>query len=83
MIKRGGHADQLSRSTWGLDRFRVRAIKKLLDAGIGGQKRRWAAEALAQKSAILAHGARKRMDETQALIYEALLTDFIGELTHD
>ncbi len=83
VIKRGGHADQLSRSTWGLDRFRVRAIKKLLDAGIGGQKRRWAVEALAQKIAILAHGARKRRDETQALIYEALLTDFIGELAHD
>jgi len=33
LVKRGGHPDQLSRSTWGLDRFRVRAIKKLLDAG--------------------------------------------------
>jgi glycosyltransferase involved in cell wall biosynthesis len=41
VVKRGGHADQLSRSTWGLDRFRARAIKKLLDSGIEGEKRSW------------------------------------------
>jgi GT2 family glycosyltransferase len=79
-IKRGGHEDQLSRSTWGLDRFRVRAIKKLLDAGLRGEKRRWAVEILARKVAILAQGARKRMREGEALVYEALLADFIGEL---
>src|SRR5690349_4705242 len=37
VVKRGGHTDQLSRSTWGLDRFRVRALKKLLDGGIAGE----------------------------------------------
>jgi glycosyltransferase involved in cell wall biosynthesis len=79
-IKRGGHEDQLSRSTWGLDRFRVRAIKKLLDAGLRGEKRRWAVETLARKVAILAQGARKRMHEGEALVCEALLADFIGEL---
>jgi len=80
VVKRGGHADQLSRSTWGLDRFRVRAIKKLLDSGIEGEKRSWSLEALARKVAILAQGARKRGCEGEALGYEALLTDFVGEL---
>jgi glycosyltransferase involved in cell wall biosynthesis len=80
VVKRGGHADQLSRSTWGLDRFRVRAIKKLLDSGMEGEKRRWSLEALARKVAILAQGARKRGCEGEALEYEALLTDFVGEL---
>jgi hypothetical protein len=80
VVKRGGHADQLSRSTWGLDRFRVRAIKKLLDSGIEGEKRSWSLEALARKVAILAQGARKRGCEGEALEYEALLTDFVGEL---
>jgi glycosyltransferase involved in cell wall biosynthesis len=80
VIKRGGHADQLSRSIWGLDRFRVRAIKKLLDSGIAGEKRSWALEALAEKVVILAQGARKRGCEGEALEYEALLTDFVGEL---
>jgi len=80
VIKRGGHADQLSRSTWGLDRFRVRAIKKLLDSGIEGEKRSWSLEALARKVAILAQGARKRGCEGEALEYEALRIDFVGEL---
>ena len=83
VIKRGGHADQLSRSTWGFDRFRVRAIKKLLDSGIEGEKRSWALETLARKAAILAQGARKRGREGKALEYEALLTDFVGELKDD
>ncbi len=80
VVKRGGHADQLSRSTWGLDRFRVRAIKKLLDSGIEGEKRSWSLEALARKVAILAQGARKRGCEGEALEYDLLLTDFVGEL---
>lgn len=80
VIKRGGHADQLSRSTWGLDRFRVRSIKKLLDSGLGGEKRTWAVATLARKVAILAHGARKRRPQREALEYEGLLADFAGEL---
>jgi glycosyltransferase involved in cell wall biosynthesis len=79
-VKRGGHADQLSRSTWGLDRFRVRAIKKLLDSGLRGEKRTWAVAAMARKVKILAQGARKRKLEGEALEYEALLADFTGEL---
>jgi GT2 family glycosyltransferase len=81
VIKRGGHADQLSRSTWGLDRFRVRAIKKLLDSGIDGERRSWALETLVRKAAILTQGARKRGHEGEALEYEALLTNFDGELS--
>jgi glycosyltransferase involved in cell wall biosynthesis len=79
VVKRGGHTDQLSRSTWGLDRFRVVALRKLLDAGIHGEKRAWVLEALARKIAILAHGAGKRGRQSEALNYNALLTGFIGE----
>jgi glycosyltransferase involved in cell wall biosynthesis len=80
VVKRGGHAGQLSRSTWGLDRFRVRSIKKLLDSGLQGEKRRWAIGTMARKVKILAQGARKRRREGEALDYEALLADFTGEL---
>ena len=72
VIKRGGHPDQLSRSTWGLDRFRVRALEKLLATGLGGQERRWILEVLARKVEILARGARKRGKEGEALAYEAI-----------
>ena len=38
VTRRGGHADQLSRSTWGFDRFRVTAIANLLEAGLDPEK---------------------------------------------
>ena len=80
VLKRGGHPDQLSHSTWGLDRFRALALKKLLDAGLQGEKRKWAIEALANKVAILAHGARRRGRESEALDYEGLLIELTGEI---
>ncbi len=83
VLKRGGHPDQLSHFTWGLDRFRVLALRKLLDAGLQGEKRKWAIEALANKVAILANGARRRDKEGEALSYESLLSEFIEEINHD
>jgi GT2 family glycosyltransferase len=79
VIKRGGHADQLSRSTWGFDRFRVRALRKLLRSGVAGERRAWTIDALARKARILAAGARKRGREAEALEYDTLIAEFIGE----
>ncbi|HWP57415.1 MAG TPA: glycosyltransferase [Candidatus Acidoferrales bacterium] len=73
VIKRGGHSDQLSRSLWGLDRFRARSLQKLLDAGLEGERREWVMEALRRKAAILSRGARKRGNEEAARAYEAVL----------
>ena len=81
-IKRGGHGDQLSRSTWGMDRFRILALQKLLHSGLQGEKRRWALEALAVKVAIFTQGARKRGREEEALIYEGTLSKFLGEMKY-
>jgi glycosyltransferase involved in cell wall biosynthesis len=78
VIKRGGHADQLSRSVWGMDRFRVLAITKLLNSGIAGEKRQWALETLRRKSAILANGAIKRGRHGDARKIEALLAELEG-----
>lgn len=83
VIKRGGHADQLSRSIWGLDRFRVKALLKLLRSGIGGDKRIWVVEALRRKAKVLAQGARKREKNSEARIYERLLAEFAGDLNYD
>jgi glycosyltransferase involved in cell wall biosynthesis len=61
VVRRGGHADQLSRRFWGMDRFRVAALVKLLASGrLSPEKRRLALSALAKKCAILARGAAKR-----------------------
>ena len=76
VVKRGGHADQLSRSTWGMDRYRVRALQKLLRAGIGGARRKAALDVLRKKAAILGAGARKRGKVAEAEGFEALLGEF-------
>lgn len=83
VVKRGGHADQLSRSIWGLDRFRLRALLKLLKSGIGGDKRIWAKETLRRKAMILAKGARKRGKDSEARLYEQLLAEFSGDANYD
>ena len=60
IVKRGGHPDQLSRA-WGLDRFRIAAILKLLEAGqLTLSQRRAAVAVLKQKCRVYAGGCRKR-----------------------
>lgn len=78
VTKRGGHADQLSRSVWGMDRFRVLAIAKLLRSGdLVGDQRQWALDTLRKKTAILAAGARKRGRLEDARQFEALMAGFL------
>ncbi|MGH7832308.1 MAG: glycosyltransferase family 2 protein [Candidatus Binatia bacterium] len=74
VVKRGGHENQLSRSTWGMDRFRVFALEKLLASGIDGEKREWVVETLRLKVGVLSAGARKRGKEAEAAEYEEALT---------
>ena len=76
VVKRGGHADQLSRA-WGLDRYRIRALAKLLDAGtLTADQHRAAAATLRDKCRIYAAGCRKRRREAEACRYEALADRF-------
>jgi len=73
VTRRGGHADQLSRSTWGFDRFRVQAIANLIEAGLDPERAGWALEAMTKKVTILAQGFRKRGNEAMAREYEERL----------
>jgi GT2 family glycosyltransferase len=73
VIKRGGHADQLSHSTWGMDRYRIVSLQKLLRAGLAGNRRAAVIEVLRRKAGILANGARKRGKVREAAEFEALL----------
>ena len=60
-IKYGGHADQLSRAFWGMDRFRVQALEKLINsAKLSKTQRSQALEMLVKKIEILLLGAKKR-----------------------
>ena len=60
-IKYGGHVDQLSRAFWGMDRFRVLALEKLINSGkLSKTQRSQALEMLVKKIEILLLGAKKR-----------------------
>ena len=60
-MKYGGHADQLSRAFWGMDRFRVQALEKLINSGkLSKTQRSQALEMLVKKIEILLLGAKKR-----------------------
>jgi GT2 family glycosyltransferase len=64
VIKRGGHADQLSHRFWGMDRFRVSSLCKLLDSSaLSSTQRKQVQKVLLAKCQILAQGAQKRGKE--------------------
>jgi glycosyltransferase involved in cell wall biosynthesis len=76
IIKRGGHDDQLSKGT-GLDKFRIKAIEKIINTGILSEDQyRAALIVLKNKCDIYAAGCRKRGREDQARYYETLAAGF-------
>lgn len=71
--KYGGHDDQLSRQHWGMDRFRVLALSKLLkqtqaDLTLSASQQEQTLAMLEKKNQVLLLGARKH--NNQALIAE-------------
>ncbi len=73
VVKRGGHPGQLSRSTWGLDRWRVAALVKLLASDALGAAERAAVAAVARaKCDVLASGAARRGRDDEAARYRQL-----------
>ncbi|OQX24791.1 MAG: glycosyl transferase [Desulfobacteraceae bacterium IS3] len=69
IIKRGGHEDQLSRAP-GLDKFRIQAIKKIMESGrLSEEQYRAADKVLKEKIAIYAQGCIKRGRADEALNY--------------
>ena len=75
-IKYGGHEDQLSTKYWGMDRFRVVALEKLLAHHIREDEVK---AMLVQKYNLLLQGAKKhqKLDETK--IYEERLKSLATE----
>lgn len=72
--KYGGHEDQLSRKHWGMDRFRIRALIKIMEQGELGKEEFSAAHAtLLNKVQVVLKGARKRDNRELIEQYERLL----------
>ncbi len=69
IIKRGGHADQLSKSA-GLDKYRIQSLSALIEnERLTASQNRAALQMLKEKCAIFANGCRKRGREDEATYY--------------
>jgi hypothetical protein len=77
ILKRGGHADQLSKSA-GLDRYRIQSLVKLISSGRLTKSQYGAVVCrLIDKCAIYAAGCRKRGRVAEARSYETLAERFM------
>ena len=81
-VKYGGHEDQLSHRHWGMDRFRVYALQKLLDdLPLGPSDRLAAIHTLIGKCVILSQGAEKRGKPERAEHFRNIQRHYERELT--
>jgi glycosyltransferase involved in cell wall biosynthesis len=78
IIKRGGHGDQLS-GQWGLDRWRIMALQKILtEPQLPVSYREAARRTLERKCAIYAQGCEKRGKTEEARHFRRLGSDKKG-----
>jgi glycosyltransferase involved in cell wall biosynthesis len=76
VTRRAGHPDQLSATVPALDRYRIRALVKLLaDPALSGDRKLAVIEALAEKCAIYANGLRRRGRHDEFDFYSGMERD--------
>ena len=79
LVKYGGHEDQLSTRYWGMDRFRVKALDKLLSQiSLEADKEREARAILLEKCRVLMVGAHKRNNVNLLDYCEAMIQKHVG-----
>jgi len=80
--KYGGHPDQLSMSTWGLDRFRVQSLEKISTfKNISPRHRAQIYETIIRKTDLLVKGFIKYKKHQEAHRYQALKEQATEELS--
>ncbi len=73
-LKYGGHSDQLSHRYWGMDRFRIQSLCKLLKYDyLTLEQRQAVIVMIKEKVGVYLIGARKRNKQEEVLFYEQLL----------
>lgn len=61
IVKRNGHPGQLSQSTWGIDRFRIQALEKLLESNrLTEEQQKATFEEMVRKGEVYVGGCIKR-----------------------
>ena len=77
-IKDGGRPDQLSSKVWGLDRFRIKALEKMLTHGdLSPEYYHATFEELEKKCGIFSQGSKKRGKIEEATYYSVLPEKYI------
>jgi GT2 family glycosyltransferase len=75
--KHGGHADQLSQQHWGMDRFRISALQKIIAGGqLTADNQQAAIAMLVKKAEIYLNGMIKRGKTEEAHYYQQLIQQF-------
>lgn len=82
IVKRGGHADQLSRCVPVLDQYRITALEKMLTTPLTVRQQQAVLAHLVQKCRIVAQGARKRQQAARWATYEAKEHTYRQQLAH-
>jgi glycosyltransferase involved in cell wall biosynthesis len=79
IIKYGGHSDQLSRKYWGMDRYRMKVLEKIIDnPKLSPEKLRAAIQTLIEKIDIYILGAKKRGKYDEVVRYEQKRTRYLA-----
>ena len=72
--KYGGHSDQLSHKYWGMDRFRIQALEKIIaQPYLSSENKNAATKMLLKKARIFKNGALKRGKTESARSYQQLI----------
>ncbi|MDD1616982.1 MAG: Glycosyl transferase family 2 [Methylococcaceae bacterium NSP1-2] len=72
--KYGGHEDQLSQQHWGMDRFRITALQKIIDSGqLSNENQQAAVNMLLKKAEIYLNGVTKRGKTEEVIYYQQLI----------
>ena len=77
IIKNGGHEDQLSAKYWGMDRFRIYALEKIIaEASLQQVDKTAAINMLLKKCRIYQQGALKRNKQQEGEYYQHIIERF-------
>lgn len=75
--KYGGHEDQLSQQLWGMDRFRITALQKIIDSGqLANENQQAAVNMLLKKAEIYRNGVIKRGKTEEVHYYHQLIEHY-------
>ncbi len=77
IVKTGGHDDQLSKSLWGMDRYRLQALMNVYQSPwLTPDQRRATAREIMEKARILETGFAKRGKPEEAALYRRIGRDW-------